>query len=65
MGPQSATTCTKTIAAAVTTNVCEFLVFKLGAEDYGIDILRMQKIRSHEEPTRIAKRSPCPEGGLR
>jgi purine-binding chemotaxis protein CheW len=65
MGPQSATTSTKTIAAAVTTNLREFLAFNLGAEDYGIDILRVQKIRSHEEPTRIAKRSPCPEGGLR
>jgi purine-binding chemotaxis protein CheW len=28
--------------------------FKLGAEEYGIDILRVQEIRSYERPTRIA-----------
>jgi purine-binding chemotaxis protein CheW len=32
----------------------EFLTFKLGAEEYGIDILRVQEIRSYEVPTRIA-----------
>ena len=32
----------------------EFLAFKLGAEEYGIDILRVQEIRSYEQPTRIA-----------
>ena len=32
----------------------EFLTFRLGAEEYGIDILRVQEIRSYEEPTRIA-----------
>ncbi len=32
----------------------EFLAFKLGAEEYGIDILHVQEIRSYEEPTRIA-----------
>ena len=32
----------------------EFLAFKLGPEEYGIDILRVQEIRSYEEPTRIA-----------
>jgi purine-binding chemotaxis protein CheW len=32
----------------------EFLAFKLGAEEYGIDILRVQEIRSYERPTRIA-----------
>ena len=39
---------------SVTTNLREFLAFKLGAEEYGIDILRVQEIRSYEEPTRIA-----------
>ena len=34
--------------------VREFLAFKLGAEEYGIDILRVQEIRSYEKPTRIA-----------
>jgi purine-binding chemotaxis protein CheW len=32
----------------------EFLSFRLGAEEYGIDILRVQEIRSYEVPTRIA-----------
>lgn len=32
----------------------EFLSFKLGEEEYGIDILRVQEIRSYEPPTRIA-----------
>ena len=41
-------------AAAATTSLREFLAFKLGAEEYGIDILRVQEIRSYEAPTRIA-----------
>jgi purine-binding chemotaxis protein CheW len=32
----------------------EVLSFRLGAEEYGIDILRVQEIRSYEPPTRIA-----------
>ena len=32
----------------------EFLSFRLGAEEYGIDILKVQEIRSYEPPTRIA-----------
>jgi len=32
----------------------EFLSFRLGAEEYGIDILRVQEIRGYEAPTRIA-----------
>ncbi len=32
----------------------EFLTFRLGAEEYGIDILKVQEIRSYESPTRIA-----------
>jgi len=48
---------TKTVAQATgtaATSLREFLAFKLGAEEYGIDILRVQEIRSYEEPTRIA-----------
>ncbi len=41
------------IAASVTT-IQEFLAFKLGSEEYGIDILRVQEIRSYEAPTRMA-----------
>lgn len=40
--------------AAAGTALREFLAFKLGAEEYGIDILRVQEIRSYEEPTRFA-----------
>lgn len=32
----------------------EYLSFRLGAEEYGIDILKVQEIRSYEPPTRIA-----------
>ncbi|MCB2019646.1 MAG: chemotaxis protein CheW [Rhizobacter sp.] len=32
----------------------EYLTFRLGAEEYGIDILKVQEIRSYEVPTRIA-----------
>ncbi len=32
----------------------EYLTFRLGEEEYGIDILRVQEIRSYEQPTRIA-----------
>jgi purine-binding chemotaxis protein CheW len=36
------------------TSIREFLAFKLGNEEYGMDILRVQEIRSYEEPTRMA-----------
>jgi purine-binding chemotaxis protein CheW len=32
----------------------EWLSFRLGEEEYGVDILRVQEIRSYESPTRIA-----------
>ncbi|MGM9424757.1 chemotaxis protein CheW [Hydrogenophaga sp. MI9] len=40
--------------ALAAASASEFLTFRLGAEEYGIDILRVQEIRSYEEPTRIA-----------
>lgn len=33
----------------------EYLTFRLGKEEYGIDILQVQEIRSYEEPTRIVQ----------
>jgi purine-binding chemotaxis protein CheW len=42
-------------AAAAT----EVLAFRLGREEYGIDILRVQEIRSFEVPTRIAGAPQC------
>jgi purine-binding chemotaxis protein CheW len=41
-------------ALSVHTGTREFLSFKLGAEEYGIDILKVQEIRGYEPPTRIA-----------
>lgn len=32
----------------------EYLTFRLGTEEYGMDILKVQEIRSYEAPTRIA-----------
>jgi purine-binding chemotaxis protein CheW len=32
----------------------EYLTFRLGREEYGIDILKVQEIRGYEAPTRIA-----------
>jgi purine-binding chemotaxis protein CheW len=32
----------------------EFLAFKLGAEEYALDILRVQELRAYEVPTRVA-----------
>ena len=48
--PAQATSSSEAALASIT----EFLAFKLGAEEYGIDILRVQEIRSYEEPTRFA-----------
>ena len=47
---------TRSLAAAnhPVVTISEFLAFKLGREEYGIDILRVQEIRSFEQPTRIA-----------
>lgn len=41
-------------AAGKTARSGEYLTFRLGGEEYGIDILRVQEIRSYEPPTRIA-----------
>ena len=40
--------------AVAVTSIREFLAFKLGAEEYGIDLLRVQESRSYEQPTRMA-----------
>jgi len=41
-------------AVAASEGSREYLTLRLGAEEYGIDILRVQEIRSYEQPTRIA-----------
>lgn len=48
-------------SAPPATHAGEFLAFKLGGEEYGLDILRVQEIRSYDEPTRIAN---APHGVL-
>ena len=52
--PDTPCAASRATQAGATTPLREFLAFKLGAEAYGIDILRIQEIRSCEEPTRIA-----------
>jgi purine-binding chemotaxis protein CheW len=39
---------------AVAAGAREYLTFRLGREEYGIDILKVQEIRGYEPPTRIA-----------
>ena len=41
-------------ASAGASGAAEYLTFRLGQEEYGIDILRVQEIRSYEQPTRLA-----------
>jgi purine-binding chemotaxis protein CheW len=43
-----------TRANAVAERPREYLTFRLGEEEYGIDILKVQEIRGYEQPTRIA-----------
>ncbi len=46
------------VAASAAAAPNEVLTLRLGAEEYGIDILRVQEIRSYEQPTRIAGAPP-------
>jgi len=50
----AATTALSLAAKPVAELPREYLSFRLGREAYGIDILRVQEIRSDESPTRIA-----------
>ena len=42
-----------TPVAHAVSNGSQFLTLRLGGEEYAIDILRVQEIRSYEEPTRM------------
>lgn len=42
------------IGEMVSAGAREYLTFRLDHEEYGIDILKVQEIRSYEPPTRIA-----------
>ncbi|MDP3230020.1 MAG: chemotaxis protein CheW [Acidovorax sp.] len=50
------------VQQAVLTHIREFLAFKIGAEEYGIDILQVQEIRSYEKPTTIVNAPPDLKG---
>ena len=52
--PEAARQAVQAVVAAKTARTGEYLTFRLGGEEYGIDILRVQEIRSYEPPTRIA-----------
>lgn len=43
-----------TPAVAVVADSGQYLTLRLGDEEYAIDIMRVQEIRSYEEPTRMA-----------
>lgn len=49
-------------APAAEAQTREFLSFRLGAEEYGIDILKVQEIRGWETPTTIANVPPFIKG---
>ncbi len=42
------------VSDSVAVGAREYLTFRLGREEYGIDILKVQEIRGYEPPTRIA-----------
>ena len=52
--PEAAAAYAGSAANVRTARSGEYLTFRLGGEEYGIDILRVQEIRSYEPPTRIA-----------
>ncbi len=48
--------------AAAAKQANEFLTFTLGHEEYGVEILKVQEIRSYEAPTTIANAPPFLKG---
>ena len=50
---ESARASAATAAAAAIALPGEYLTYRLGAEEYGVDIEKVQEIRSYEAPTRI------------
>lgn len=53
---------TKTAVAEEDSMRSEYLTFQLGAEEYAIDILKVQEIRCYEPPTAIAYAPPFIKG---
>ena len=55
MNPTSAAPAAAASAeSAAATELREFLAFRLGADEYGIEMLRVHEIRSYERPSRVA-----------
>ncbi|SES62753.1 purine-binding chemotaxis protein CheW [Nitrosomonas marina] len=54
MSQQQTLTQPETAGNAPTVNTNEFLTFRLGSEEYGIDILKVQEIRGYDAVTQIA-----------
>lgn len=52
--PTATTAPSSVTSVTAAASFLDALAFKLGVEEYGIDILRVQEIRSYAEPTRIA-----------
>ncbi len=48
--------------AASSTTLREFLAFRLGAAEYGVDMQRVQEIRAYEEPMHITTAPACIKG---
>lgn len=49
-------------AATATAESAQYLTLRLGNEEYAIDILQVQEIRSYEEPTRMVNAPPFVKG---
>lgn len=53
---------TAAVRGAMSAAPREVLTFRLGSEEYAIDLLKVQEIRSYEAPTRIANAPACVNG---
>lgn len=42
----------------------EYLTFRIGTDEYGLDIRLVQEIRSYEQPTRVARALPFLKGTI-
>ncbi|MCP5244445.1 MAG: chemotaxis protein CheW [Burkholderiales bacterium] len=54
MSQQQTVTSTDSVVASANPALNEFLTFRLGNEEYGIDILKVQEIRGYDAITQIA-----------
>ena len=60
----TANTAGSTRSTAAVVPAAEYLTFRLGEEEYGIDILKVQEIRSYEQPTRMAQAPDFIKGAI-